>query len=304
MPVPSMQRRFGARLILALGMLERIAFKRAGSSLLLAAGLLVCAQEANAQQLSKATAIQLVGNVSIIKDASQYRTALFSGGQVSPGQMIVTGVDGYAKFQVADGSTFEVFPDSQVTFRNTMGIGDLVNVIIGKIKVWIQHAPGVPNPNSVSTPTALISVRGTVFTVDVKDADGTTDVAVDEGIVDVRNLLRGGQTVRLLPGEATTVDPRYPLVGLGGNRGALIKRSLDAAVNGVRDLVLQRPGASPTGAGAPGTGGGAQGDKGKPTNGGTGTGSPTGGSGTGSPTGSGSPTGGSGNGGPPPGGGE
>ena len=115
--------------------------------------------------------------------------------------MIVTGSDGYAKFQVADGSTFEIFPDSQVMFRNSMGVGELLNVMIGKIKVWIQHAPGIPNPNSVATPTALISVRGTVFIVDVKDTDGTTDVDVDEGIVDVRNLRMGGQ-VRLIQGQA------------------------------------------------------------------------------------------------------
>jgi len=285
-------------------MLERIAFKRAGYMLLLAAGLLVCTHQANAQATSRARAIQLIGNVSIVKDSSSYRTALFNGGEVSPGQMIVTGPDGYARFQVADGSTFEVFPDSQVIFRSTMGIGDLLNVVIGKIKVWIQHAPGVPNPNSVSTPTALISVRGTVFTVDVKDAEGTTDVAVDEGIVDVRNLLRGGRVVRLMPGEATTVDPHNPLVGLGGNRGMILQRGLKAATDMVRDIMLQRPGSSPAPT-AGGTSGGAQGDKGKPTGSTGGSGSPTGGSGTGSPTGgtgSGSPTGGTGV--PPPGGGE
>jgi len=213
--------------------------------------------------------------------------------------LIVTGADGYAKFQVADGSTFEVFPDSQVMFRNAMGMGELLNVVIGKIKVWIQHAPGVPNPNSVATPTALISVRGTVFVVDVKDADGTTDVAVDEGMVDVRNLVRGGQ-VRLIPGQATTVDRYNALIGLGGNRGAIIQRGLKAVLDAARDGLLQRPGSVPGGGpgGTAGTTGGAQGDKGKPTNTGTGTGSPTGGS-----TGSGSPTGGSGTAPPPPGGG-
>ena len=274
-------------------------FKRAVYTLLLAAALGVCLSPARAQSTSKATAIQLVGNVAVIKDASQYRTALFHGNQVSPGQLIVTGSDGYAKFQVADGSTFEVFPDSQVTFRSTMGVGDLLNVMIGKIKVWIQHAPGIPNPNNVTTPSALISVRGTIFMVDVKDADGTTDVAVDEGIVDVRHLLRGGPVVRLIQGQATTVDPRNPLVGLGGNRGAILQRGLRAATDMIRDVMLQRNG-GPTGTpggGAPAPG--AQGDKGKPTDntgtGGTGTGSPTGGSG-----GSGSPTGGSGTPPPPP----
>jgi len=270
-----------------------------GQALLAAVALLVCLGTAGAQSTSKATAIQLVGNVSVVKDASNYRIALFNGNQVSAGQLIVTGADGYAKFQVADGSTFEVFPDSQVVFRSTMSMGELLNVVIGKIKVWIQHAPGIPNPNNVTTPAALISVRGTIFIVDVKDADGTTDVSVDEGIVDVRNLRMGGQIVRLIPGQATTVDPHAPLIGLGGSRGAILQRGLRAATDMMRDVLLQRtnsPGNVPTGGGTT-TGGGAQGDKGKNT--GTGTGTTTG---TGSPTGSGSPTGGSGTP-PPPGGG-
>jgi hypothetical protein len=267
--------------------LERITFKRTIHTLLAAAALIVCAVPAYSQS-GKATAIQLVGNVSIMKDTSGYRTALFNGNQVSPGQLIVTGSDGYAKFQVADGSTFEVFPDCQVMFRNTMGVGELLNVVIGKIKVWIQHAPGIPNPNSVATPTALISVRGTVFIVDVRDVDGTTDVAVDEGIVDVRNLRRGGQ-VRLLQGEETTVSPIVPLVGLGGNKGSIIQRGLRAATDLIRDGLLHpngTPGAPTPGGPGTTTAGGQQGDKNKPTGTGTtGTGSPTGGTGTGSPTG-------------------
>jgi hypothetical protein len=278
-------------------MLERTTFTRTVQTLLLAGLTLGLQATAHAQSAAKATAIKQVGNVSVIKDASQYRIAVFTGTQVSAGQMIVTGADGYALFQVADGSTFEVFPDSQVTFRSSMSMGDLVNVIIGKIKVYIQHLPGIPNPNSVTTPTALISVRGTIFSVDVQDVDGTTEVAVEEGMVDVRNLRMGGQ-VRLIPGGSTRVDPRAPLVGLGGKRGAIIQRGLDA----LRDLVLQRPdlvGRGP-GGGGPGTTsapGGAQGDKDKPTGTGTtGTGSPT--------TGTGSPTGGSGTPPKPPGGGD
>ena len=262
-------------------MVERSIFRRAIQTLLTAAALVVCLGPAYAQSSSKATAIQLVGNVAVIKDASRYQTALFNGNQVSPGQLIVTGPDGYAKFQVADGSTFEVFPDSQVTFRSTMSMGDLLNVVIGKIKVWIQHAPGIPNPNNVTTPSALISVRGTIFMVDVRDSEGTTDVAVDEGIVDVRHLLRGGPVVRLIQGQATTVDPRNPLVGLGGNRGAILQRGLRAATDMIRDVMLQRNGGGPSPTPG-GTAGGAQGDKGKPTDnsGTTGTGSPTGGGGT------------------------
>ncbi|MDE3166347.1 MAG: FecR domain-containing protein [Acidobacteriota bacterium] len=268
--------------------------------MLAAAALLVCLPPAHAQSTSKAIAIKQVGSVAVVKDSSSYRTAIFLGSQVSPGQTIITGSDGYAVFQVQDGSTFEVFPDSQVTFRNTMSVGDLLNVVIGKIKVYIQHLPGIPNPNNVSTPTALISVRGTVFSVEVQDGDGTTRVAVEEGMVDVRNLRMGGKIVRLIPGQETTVDPYAPLIGLGGHRGMILERGLNATLDAIRTIMLQRQ----AGAGLPGgtaPAGGASGDKGKPTGGTTGTGSPTGGTTT--PPGSGSPTGGSGTPPPPPGGG-
>jgi hypothetical protein len=261
--------------------------------LLLLTAVLGSAQRANAQSDSQATVLKQQGAVSVIKDASKATTALFPGNMVRAGQMITTGPDGYALFQVADGSTFEVFPNSQVTFRSTMGIGDLLNVWIGKVKVYIQHLPGIPNHNNVQTPTALISVRGTVFTVDVEDLEGTTRVSVDEGMVAVRNLRKGGNIVTLRPGEGTTVDPNVPLVGLGG-KGPRIYQALKLAVDAARDAMIQRPGDAP-GRG-PTTGpapGGAQGDKDKPGQTGTGTGSPTGTTGSGSPTGTTS-------GGPPP----
>ena len=59
---------------------------------------------------------------------------------------------------------FEVYPNSNVTFRNNPGNWrDLLDVWVGKIKVHIQKLGGQPNPNTVHTPSAIISVRGTDF---------------------------------------------------------------------------------------------------------------------------------------------
>jgi len=88
-----------------------------------------------------------------------------------------------------------------------MSFSDLLNVVIGKVKVHIQHLPGIPNPNNVTTPTALISVRGTIFLVDVQDEQGTTTVSVDEGLVEVRHLKVASKSILIHPGEAKTVDP-------------------------------------------------------------------------------------------------
>ena len=192
--------------------------------------------------------------------------------------MIKTGADGYAKFQVSDGSTFEVFPNSEVVFRKTYGIGDLLNVWMGKVKVYIQHLPGIPNPNNVTTPTALISVRGTIFDVDVQDLEGTTFVTLDEGAVDVRHLRVASGVVRLNPGESIQVLPNMPLVPLAHDRGLILRQVLRGLEDAVRQVIYQRRTAGTPGGttGPVGTSGGAQGDKGKNTGTGTGTGAPTG----------------------------
>jgi hypothetical protein len=272
-------------------MLRRLSFTRAMHTLLIAVVSLqivslpsLYAQCPPAPRSTDAWVLERSGDVSMTKDASGYRTALTQCSTVAQQQVIKTGVDGYAKFQVSDGSTFEVFPNSEVTFRKTYGIGDLLNVWMGKVKVYIQHLPGIPNPNNVTTPTALISVRGTVFDVEVQDLDGTTFVTLDEGIVDVRHLRVSSGVVRLNPGESIQVLPNSPLVPLARDRGFILRKILQVAEDTVRQVVYQRgpgsPGTGGTTAGPVGSAGGTQGDKGKntgtTTGNGTGTGAPTG----------------------------
>jgi hypothetical protein len=221
------------------------------------------------------------GDVSQLGDRAGYRLVLSACGVVKQGQIIKTGPDGYAKFQVSDGSTFEVFQNTEVTFRKTFGIGDLLNVWMGKVKVYIQHLPNIPNPNNVTTPTALISVRGTVFDVDVQDMEGTTFVAVDEGLVDVRHLVVASGIVSLHPGESVQVIRNVPLVPLARDKGFVLKKILQGIEDAAR-VASQRPTSGPGTSGGPvGSTGGVQGDKGKDTGGtttgtGTGTGAPTG----------------------------
>src|ERR1035437_798088 len=262
-------------------MLSRLAFTRAMHPLLIAASLMVSwdslyAQCPLAPQPTDAWVVVQSGDVSMMKDTSGYRKPLVPCSFVSQQQVIKTGPDGYAKFQVSDGSTFEVFPNSEVTFRKTYGIGDLLNVWMGKVKVYIQHLPGIPNPNNVTTPTALISVRGTIFDVDVQDLDGTTFVTLDEGLVDVRHLRVLSGIVRLNPGESIQVLPNLPLAPLARDRGQVARQILRALQDAARQVIYQRPNGPGTSGGPIGPG--PQGDgHGKNTGGtGTGTGAPTG----------------------------
>jgi hypothetical protein len=179
---------------------------------------------------------------------------------IKPLQVIVTGPDGYAQFQVSDGSTFEVFSNARVVFRPQPGNWkDLLNVMLGRVKVFITHPYGKTNHNEVSSPTAVISVRGTVFDVDVEDDDGTTLVMLDEGIVDVRNQTAPGSSVRLNPGEFIRVFRNQQLAAASLDKGGLIEKVQKALREA---FILRRQ--QPVGvAGGPASLPGAQGDKGK-----------------------------------------
>jgi len=251
-------------------MMRRLTFAQAVHTLMIAVAFVVSLAPMYAQCVldphsSGAMVLMQSGDVSQLGDRAGYRVTIKPCGIVNQQQVIKTGPDGYAKFQVSDGSTFEVFPNTELTFRKTYGIGDLLNVWMGKVKVYIQHLPGIPNPNNVTTPTALISVRGTIFDVDVQDLDGTTFVTLDEGLVDVRHLRVASGVVRLTPGESIQVLPNMPLVPLAHDRGFILRQVLKGLEDAVRQAVYQRPGGTGTPTGTPGSTGGVQADKGKNT---------------------------------------
>lgn len=194
-----------------------------------------------------ATVISLQGSVSVVRDSSQW--ALNLTDSIAAKQVIVTGADGYAAFQVSDGSTFEVFPNSRVTFRANGGNWrDLVDVWLGRIRVHIQKLGGQPNPNRVHTPTAVISVRGTTFDVSVDDDDETTRVAVEEGLVAVEHRLmpRDGDPKLLGPGDELVVYRNAPITSARRlDRGRVMQYVADAVWQ-----ILMRTPRMPGGGGA------------------------------------------------------
>jgi hypothetical protein len=229
--------------------------------LLVAVALVVSLAPLQAQDTA-AKALVINGDVSVLRDGNPW--ALFEGNTVRPKQMVKTGPDGYARFQVSDGSTFEVFPNSQVMFRdNPPSWKDLLDVVIGRVKVYIQHLPGVPNPNNVSSPTAVISVRGTVFVVEVEDADGTTFVSVDEGLVEVTSKSPGGGGVLLQPTESIRVFKNQPLAHRMDKSG-IARGVLRAVQDAARVALQQRQVGGGGGVGTTPTSTGPQGDR-KPT---------------------------------------
>jgi hypothetical protein len=196
-----------------------------GAGLLLVATAVVCpAQMFPSAPEAAAKVISLNGQVSVLRDSQPW--ALAMGDLVQVQQVIITGADGFARFQVSDGSTFEVYPNSNVVFRkNAPNWKDLLDVLVGKVKVHIEKLGGQPNFNRVLTPTAVISVRGTTFDVSVDDDDESTIVAVEEGIVDVRHALKGDMKT-LKTGEQIHVYRDQHLAESFVDKGALLQRIL------------------------------------------------------------------------------
>jgi hypothetical protein len=198
-----------------------------------------------------AKVIELTGQVSVLRDNGPW--VLNLGDLVQVKQVIRTGPDGYAKLQVSDGSTFEVYPSSTVVFRqNPTNWRDLLDIWVGKIKIHIQKIGGHENPNTIHTPSAIISVRGTTFDVSVDGDEENTIVTVEEGIVDVRHATRGGNIRTLHEGETIEVLKSQPIARSVIDKGAIFQRMLRAMTDALQTMqTAGRSSGGVTGGGGP-----------------------------------------------------
>ncbi len=156
-----------------------------------------------------ARVISVTGQVSMVRNGDLW--SMHTSDILPAGQEIVTGPDGHAEMELQDGSRFEVFPDSRVVFHANRGNWrDVLDIFLGKVKVHIQRLGGRPNPARVHSPTALIAVRGTTFEVEVQSSDAPV-VSVVEGLVEVSNRVRPGDSVLLHDGESVRVISTEPL---------------------------------------------------------------------------------------------
>ncbi len=114
--------------------------------------------------------------------------------------------DGMAEFKWSDGTRLRMTPNSQLTIKkvsyNSLQKVDSsqFKLTSGKVFVRIVKPLGSGSQFEVETPTALASVRGTVFSVEV--TDGKTEVAVYKGEVKVSSSNgKEQQEETISPGE-------------------------------------------------------------------------------------------------------
>jgi hypothetical protein len=154
--------------------------------------------------------------------------ALTAGYILNPGDRIDTRGGGRVVIDLSDGSMVVVSPESIVTlkdYRAAASLRELFGIALGMVRVKINHFAGKPNPYRMNSPTASIAVRGTEFTIEV-DAEGTTQVVVFEGAVEVASLTDPNRRVLIEAGRGVLVQggQDFHLIGANpaqpGNRDA------------------------------------------------------------------------------------
>lgn len=153
--------------------------------------------------------IELKGTLTV-KRLRQESVFLKLHGAVQVGDELATGPDSEALIRTQSGATVRIFPDSRIIFSEQFAdIREFLHLFLGSIKVWIEKVSGRPNPHKLTTPTAVIAVRGTTFSVFV-DEDDSTLVAVDEGAVTVANVRSPADEVIVNAGQRTWVRRDQP----------------------------------------------------------------------------------------------
>ena len=143
---------------------------------------------------------------------------------VQTGDELKTSAGGTVMLELPDGSYMVVSENSTLTIEDfwSGNLRSIVNLMVGKVRFYIQRLGGRPNPYRVTTPTALIAVRGTIFEVTV-DEFQIAEVRCLEGRVAVESVGLSDREVILEAGRKTLVRPgEYPLAPVN-NDEALVR---------------------------------------------------------------------------------
>lgn len=141
--------------------------------------------------------------VTIIHEGTQRRAT--TGDDAKAGDTIRTGWFGHAVVTApAVAARFEVLARTEAVLAGAEP-GVLITVRKGVLKAAFDALLGIDD-RLVSTPGALLAVRGTRYGVDVA-ADGTATLAVFEGTVEVRSRVKGAQPVLVPTGEQCIFSP-------------------------------------------------------------------------------------------------
>jgi len=147
---------------------------------------------------------EVKGDVSLVRGQAP-PVRLRKNDTVQAGDEILTDRKSSAIIRMPDNSTVRIYANSHVVFRTETGSWkEFLHVLLGNVRVQIEKLSGRPNPKTLTTPTAIIAVRGTIFGVAV-ERTGDTKVGVGKGLVSVANQLHPGDEVLVKAGQSVWV---------------------------------------------------------------------------------------------------
>ena len=143
---------------------------------------------------------EVLGTVQIRKAGTTSWGAVTPNHIVASGDELRTGRGSRCVVMFDDGSKVEIGPNGSFTLEDAKPETASMKMNLGFMKAWVTKA--LSRRFQVRTPTAVCSVRGTEFGVDVR-ADGGTSVELFTGVVGVADSK--GNEVLLNPGEKVDV---------------------------------------------------------------------------------------------------
>ena len=178
-------------------------------ALLFALTMLCPASQQDAPQLASlpvgsATVADLKGEVTF--HSAKGESLLPQRGLALTAESTIDTGKGSVLLDLQDGSQVLVKPHSSVVLKSPdAGVGSYLELFLGKLIATIQKRLQEAPPFRMGTPSAVITVRGTRFEVEVTKKKRTY-IQVFEGVVEVQGLMTGGRPVMIRPGFSTEVD--------------------------------------------------------------------------------------------------
>jgi FecR protein len=191
-------------------------FRGCLTTLLLTTGFATprCSAQADPNAVQdQARAVYVEGQVSRVS-GEDLPWALSAGERVPVHQIITTGSDGVARFEVQGGTSFEIFSQSRVAFRqNAPSAGDLMDIEYGRVKVSLVFGPDRHSPvQRVMTPIVIITARANATFTILQREDQTSRIDVHTGEVFVQHvLLPRSESTPVKAGDAIIVERNEPI---------------------------------------------------------------------------------------------
>lgn len=173
-----------------------------------------------ATQALQARATIANGQVTRLRDDQPW--AISTGDQVPVQQTVSTGQDGYAQMKLEGGTSFEIFSNSKVMFRQNAGNpNDVMDLLAGRVRVQLRPKRG--EQQRIFSPSAIISTHLPTSLALAVDEDDTVRIDVIEGEIRVQHTRLPGNEAVLVRAIDSILVQKNEAISRRVDRGTLYR---------------------------------------------------------------------------------